>query len=389
MSRATDLTTDLVRIDSVNPALDTAHVGEAPLARFVQEWAQQQGLHVTWLEATAGRPSLIIRSGPPAGRDAGTLLLNAHLDTVGVAGMDDPFTPRVEAGRLYARGAMDMKASLAACLLTVAHAAAMRRAGSLRGEVILTAVADEEHDSIGTRETLAWLADQAIHPTMAIVTEPTDLTLHVAHRGFAVVDVTLHGRASHTSQPEAGVNAVTHLGRLLTATERAQEALTRAPAHPLLGHGSWQAVLATGGRELFTTPDRATVSLERRTLPGERAADDAEREVRDWLETLRTEDATVHADVVTTVAREAFESAGEDVAVLTTSEAAERVLGEPPARVGAPYWTDAALVAEAGIPTVLFGPTGGAIHQPGEWVDLASIDTLQAILDEVTSRIAR
>ncbi len=390
MTEAANLTADLVRIDSVNPMLDPRRTGEAPLARFVRDWAVDRGVAVTWLEATPGRPSLVLRSGAPRDAQAGTLLLNAHLDTVGVAGMDEPFTPRIEAGRLMARGAMDMKASLAACLSTVARAATQRRDGRLRGEVILTAVADEEHDSIGTRETLAWLRDRGVHPAMAIVTEPTDLTLHVAHRGFAVVDVTLHGRASHTSQPEAGINAVTHLGRLLTAVERADAALRRVEPHARLGYGGWQAVLAAGGRELFTTPDRATVSLERRTLPGENAATGAEGEVRAWLRALQAEDAAVHAEVVTTVAREAFEcDVRSDRAVQTVLASARAVLGTVPAMRGAPYWTDAALVAAAGIPTVLFGPVGGAIHQPGEWVDVASIDTLRAVLDVVSDRIAQ
>src|SRR5690606_25012998 len=147
-----ELIAALVGIDSVNPALDPEHPGEAELGRFVADWCEARDLKVEWLEATPGRPSVIATApGSGGGRN---LLLNAHLDTVGVKGMDSPFTPRVRDGRLYGRGAMDMKASLAACMLAVANAATAGPAG----DVILTAVADEEHDSIGTRETIAHLA---------------------------------------------------------------------------------------------------------------------------------------------------------------------------------------------------------------------------------------
>lgn len=370
MSRAARLTAELVRIPSVNPALDPSGTGEAELARHVAGWADDRGLETTWLEQVPGRPSVLVRSrGLGGGR---TVLLNAHLDTVGVHGMDAPFTPVERDGRLYGRGVMDMKASLAACLLALEAAAAD---GDRRGDVVLAAVADEEHDSIGTREALAALPGAHL----AVVTEPTDLALHVAHRGFAVVEVDFEGRASHTSQPERGVNAVTHLARLLAATEAADGDLRARPPHPALGHGSWQAVLASGGRELFTTPAHARASLERRTLPGERAAA-AEDEVAGMLARLAQDDPTVRATLRTIVAREAFEAAPGDPAVAAVTAAAEAVTGRVPERVGAPYWTDAALIAEAGVPTVLYGPVGGGIHRPDEWVDLASVDVLTAVL---------
>jgi acetylornithine deacetylase len=367
----------LVTIDSVNPALDPDHAGEAEIARFVRDWAEARGLETTWLEPVAGRPSVLVRA---PGRGGGrTLMLNAHLDTVGVAGMDAPFAPRVEDGRVVGRGAMDMKASLAACLLAAAEAA---RRDDLAGDVVVTAVADEEHDSIGTRAAL-----EAITADLAVVTEPTDLTLHVAHRGFAVVEVELTGRASHTSRPEQGVNALRQLGRLLAAVERLDEELRGRPPHPLLGHGGWQPVLASGGRELFTTPDRATVALERRTLPGEDAAHGAAAEIEALLRRLSEDDAALRPSVRTTVAREAFEADRAGPAATAVARAAERVLGGPPEHRGAPYWTDAALVAAAGIPTVLFGPVGGGIHQPDEWLDLASaervLDVLGVLIEDV------
>lgn len=375
-SELTQLIQDLVRIDSVNPALDPRHVGEAPIADFVARWASPRGLDVELLEGRRGRPSVVVTArGSGGGR---TLLLNAHLDTVGVEGMDAPFEPTTLDGRMFGRGVMDMKASVAACLLATAYAGAQ----GLRGDVVFTAVADEEHGSIGTEEALAYLKAVGTSVDAAIVTEPTDLELHVAHRGFAVFEVTLTGKASHSSQPEAGVNAVTHLGRVLAAVERLDHELRARAAHSLLAHGHLKPVLVSGGQELFTTPAKASATLERRTLPGETTAG-ALQELHEVLDALAAEDPTVTAGVRTVVAREPFEAPAEsDIEhLLMAAAAAER--GDAPKRLGAPYWTDAALVAAAGIPTVLFGPTGGGIHQPTEWLDVASAAAFQRVLHDV------
>lgn len=376
-SRIQTLLAQLVRIDSVNPALDPAHAGEGEAARFVRDWAEQRGLRTEWLEPVPGRPSVIVRvPGSGGGR---TLLLNAHLDTVGVDGMDAPFEPRIEDGRMHGRGTMDMKASLAACLLVLEDAA---RRGDLVGDVVLAAVSDEEHDSIGTRSAL-----DDVRADVAVVTEPTDLAIHVAHRGFAVLEVTLEGRASHTSQPEAGVNALRHLGRLLTTVEDRDATLRSADPHPLLSYGSWQAVLASGGHELFTTPAHAVATIERRTVPGESAAQGAEAEATGMLDALRLADPTLRATVRTLVAREAFEAPPDSLATEAVAAAIRAVTGREPERSGAPYWTDAALIEAAGIPTVLFGPVGGGIHRPDEWVDLASVETVRLVLDDVARRV--
>ncbi len=376
----TDLIATLVSIDSVNPALDPSHAGEGRLARFIKEWSEGHGLTVQWLESTPGRPSLIITAeGSGGGRN---LLLNGHLDTVGVTGMDQPFEPRVENGRLYGRGAFDMKASLAACLMTLVTAKSL----GLKGDVAFTAVADEEDGSIGTEETLAELGRNGRRFAAAVVLEPSELELQVAHRGFAVLDVDLTGKASHTAKPEAGVNALTHLGRLLAAVERVAGQLTEASPHALLRHGSLQPVLASGGQELYTTPARATVALERRTLPGEGHAL-ALAEVNAILARLQAEDPTFSSQVTTRIAREPFEVPVSSEVVQVVAAAAREVTGAPAPLVGAPYWTDAALVAAAGIPTVIYGPRGGGIHQSVEWVELESVEVVRRVLIKVATAI--
>lgn len=374
MNDLTRLIQDLVRIDSVNPALDSYRPGETELARFVLAWAQSRGLETQWLESVSGRPSVIVRAKGSGGGK--TLMLNSHLDTVGVTGMVDPFEPRIEDGIMFGRGVMDMKASIAACLMTVEWAANQK----LSGDVVFTAVSDEEHASIGTEEAL-----QVVTADAAIVAEPTDLELHLAHRGFSIYEVAFRGKASHTSKPSEGVNALLHLGRLLWAAERHDRQLREREPHPLLSHGSLQPVLAQGGHELFTTPSSALVTLERRTLPGEDSIT-VRGELESLFERLRAEDPRLQADIRTLIAREPFETpAGSEIEAIL-ADATFELRGQQPQRLGAPYWTDAALVGAYGIPTVLFGPIGGDIHQPTEWLDIASTETVLEVLKRTTAR---
>src|SRR5690349_566198 len=256
MHAVIDLTCELVAIDSVNPALVPGGAGETAAARFVLDWAQRQGLQAELREATAGRPSVIVRAqGSGGGR---TLLLCGHLDTVGYEGMHDPLAPRIEGDRLHGRGAYDMKAGVAAALVACRDAA--RR--GLAGDVVVAAVADEEHASLGVQELMRELTADA-----AIVTEPTELELVRAHKGFAWLEVEVEGVAAHGSRPHLGVDAIVKAGPILVALGELDASLADAP-HPLLGRGSLHASLIEGGRELSTYPERCLLQLERRTLPG-------------------------------------------------------------------------------------------------------------------------
>ena len=256
-----DLTSRLVAIDSVNPALVPGGAGEREIARFVAGWAGEHGLAADVLEATPGRPSVVVRA---PGRGGGrTLLLCAHLDTVGVEGMESPHRPRLVGDRLYGRGAYDMKAGLASALLACRELAS----AGLAGDVVVAAVADEEHASLGVQEVLAGVSADA-----AIVTEPTELELIVAHKGFVWIEVEVRGRAAHGSRHEKGIDAIVRAGPILTGLGELDAALA-ARTHPLLGRGSVHASLIEGGAELSSYPARCTIGLERRTLPGETAAD--------------------------------------------------------------------------------------------------------------------
>jgi acetylornithine deacetylase len=369
-----DLVNHLVAIDSRNPMLDPNGPGEGPIAAAVAAFLRESGLEAALVEPLPGRPSVVaLLRGTGGGR---ALLLNAHLDTVGFGAMADPVAPRVAAGRLYGRGAYDMKGGLAAVL---AAAAALARGERLPGDLIVTAVADEEHASIGTAAAIAYLRDLGLQAHGAIVTEPTDLQLCVAHKGFAWASVRTRGRAAHGSRRADGVDAIAHMGRVLVALERLDQQLQERPAHPLLGHGSLHASLIEGGSELSTYPAHCLLQLERRTLPGETAAL-VVAELDAILQGLAAEDPRFSANSELTLFRPPLETNVSEPIVAALERAGGEVLGQPPVVVGATFWMDAALLGAAGIPTAIFGPRGAGLHADVEWVDLASVQACADVL---------
>jgi acetylornithine deacetylase len=349
-SSLTELTSELVAIDSVNPDLVPGGAGEAEIARVIASWFEDAGLEVESEELAPGRWNVIgIARGSGGGR---TLLLNAHMDTVGTAGMESPLEPREENGRIHGRGAYDMKASLAGIMLAGARAV---EAG-LRGDVIVTAVADEEVGSIGSEA-----AARRYQADAALVAEPTEERLAVAHRGFAWIEIETHGKAAHGSRYDLGEDAIARMGHVLVRLEELDEALRGRPPHRLLGTGSAHASLIDGGIELSTYPDRCVVHAERRTLPGE-----TEAHVAAEAEALLGE---LDGSARVTFFREPFEvDEGHEFVALV-----RRLAGDPEI-IGVPFWADSALYAAAGTPTVVYGPAGEGAHAAVEWVDVASAE---------------
>jgi acetylornithine deacetylase len=363
LDEVTQLTCDLVAIDSVNPDLVNHGGGEKAIALFVARWFRDQGLIVETIEPLPGRPSVVgILRGKGGGR---SLMLNAHMDTVGAGGMVEAFKPFVESGRIHGRGALDMKGSLAAIMVAAKHA----RTLDLAGDLIVTAVADEEVASIGTSAVL-----ESFRADAAIVTEPTELRLCTAHKGFVWLEAEVKGVAAHGSRADIGVDAIARMGSVLTGVMQLDQTLRDGPRHPLLGTGSVHASLIEGGQELSTYPARCICKIERRTVPGEDGAS-ALRELDDIVEHARRQVPGLDAAVRVTLARDPSEvGANSDIAV-AVAESASDVLGARPGVVGVAYWMDMALTNAAGIPTVAFGPSGEGEHADVEWVDAASLES--------------
>ncbi|MFI9829848.1 ArgE/DapE family deacylase [Streptomyces sp. NPDC051913] len=360
----------LIAIDSVNPDLVPGGAGEAAVADYCGEWLAARGFEVHRLERRPGRPSLVaVARGTGGGR---SLMLNGHLDTVGLAGYEgEPLDPRVAEGRMYGRGTFDMKGGIAAMMTAAARAVAE---GPLRGDVLVACVADEEHGSLGTEEVLESFTADA-----AIVTEPSHLEVTLAHKGFVWFDVEIEGRAAHGSRPDLGIDAIAKAGHFLVALEEWGRRLTDGPAHPLLGTGTVHASVVRGGEEPSTYPARCRITLERRTVPGE-SADGVERELAAVLDHLAATVPDFRHRLTRGLHREPFEADPEAVVVRTLTRHAERALGRPPVIRAEPFWTDCALLDRAGIPCLLFGVDGEGAHAATEYVDLASLDRLTEIL---------
>ena len=364
MNDAVKLLRELVAIDSTNPDLGSG-AGEAALAAVVADWLGALSLEVSVEEIEPGRPNVTaVARGTGGGK---SLMLNAHLDTVGVSGYAMPFAAVVDGDRCFGRGALDTKAGLVAAMRATGAAAEM----DLAGDVILTAVIDEEAGSKGTEAVVRSRSADA-----AIVLEPTGLDVVIAHRGFAWGRVTVHGVAAHGSDPAAGVDAIAHAGVVLTGVAALHERLQEGAAHPLLGHGAVHASLISGGQEVSSYPASCTIDMERRLLPSESLAT-WEAELAD-LAGLVTGPAT--ADSEAPFLRLPWQAPSDDPIVAALIDAATDVLAGSPIVGSAPYWTDAALLAEAGIPAVVFGPGGGGIHSHEEWVDLSTMDVCERTL---------
>ena len=368
MDPSLTLLRDLVAIDSVNPSLVPGAKGEGMAAEAVAAHMRKLGLDVHLQEVAPGRPNIIgVLEGASPGR---SLMFCGHIDTVGVEGMRSPFDPREIDGRLYGRGSQDMKGGIAA-MIDAARVGSLR--GLRAGRLIGAGVVDEEYESIGADALVRdWSADAAV------VTEPTDLQIGVAHKGFAWLEIETRGRAAHGSRPADGVDAIVRMGRVLGQLETLDRQLQSRSAHPKLGVSSLHASIIAGGRELSSYPDICRLQIERRTIPGE-SASTPEEEVRSCLERLRAEDATFDSIARVGFARPPYEIA-EDHPVPEALARAAVATGVNAARVGMSFWTDAAVLGAAGTPSVLFGPGGAGLHSTEEYVTMAEVIACRDVL---------
>lgn len=363
---------NLVSIDSTNPSLVPEGAGEKHCTEYLARVCTKLGLEVT-IQEVAGpeRLNLIARwRGSGGGR---SLLLTGHTDVVGSENMTiPPFEPEVRDGKLYGRGAYDMKGGLASILGAVK---ALKDAGfDPAGDLILAFVADEEHASLGTQALLPEIDAQA-----AVLVEPTGMDICIAHRGFVWLEINTRGRAEHGSLYDLGVDAIAHMGPVLAAIQDMELNYFPRKTHPLLGRASVHASLIEGGLELSTYPDRCSLKIEHRTLPGESAQDVLA------LWTSQLEDITNHhtgfqAEIKLLLERPAFEISPSAPIVTALGEKNQLVTGAKPVQRGILAWLDSAFLEGAGIDTAIFGPGGEGAHAAVEYVFLDDVITCSEVL---------
>ncbi|KAL7785342.1 peptidase M20 [Trichoderma afarasin] len=375
-----ELTQTLVRINSANPSMGSIPgPGETAVARYITAWMEHRDIETHWIEPTPGRPSVIgVARGSGGGK---SLMLNGHIDTVTLVGYEgDPLNGDIIDGKLYGRGAADMKCGIAAAMVTLANA----KQQGLNGDVIFTGVADEEFESIGTQQVLeaGWRADGAI------VSEPTNMDILYAHKGFVWFEVDIHGLASHGSRYDLGIDAICKAGYFLVELDKHASNLTAQTGDSVLGPGSIHASIINGGEEVSSYPALTRIQLERRTVNGE-TPETVTKELETILDGLVEKVPDFKYTLRTTFNRSSFKAALDHPFSQLVRKHVSVTLGEEPVISGAPYWTDSALLADAGIPTLLWGPKGEGLHGKLEYADVESIkqvtETLTAIAVEFCS----
>jgi len=368
MTKTEKLLSDLIALPSVNPAFlpaGHAQAGEQRVAEFLASLAAQAGLSIEFQKVLPGRSNLLARLAP-AGKIQHRLLLAPHLDTVPVA---DPqqFLPRKKNGRLHGRGACDTKGSVAAMLTALCDLANTKQRPQST-EIIFAGLVDEENAQAGSRA----FARLGLKAELAIVGEPTELKVVTAHKGSLWLQLETRGKSAHGARPELGRNAVHAMARIVDTLETDYAAQLRRRRHPLLGHATVNVGLIRGGTQPNIVPDACTIRIDRRTLPGE-----TETTVRREIAALL---ARKKLSAKFSNAKHAPSSALETNPSLPLIGQFMRSAGQRKP-TGVDYYCDAAVLAGAGIPSVVFGPGNIAqAHTADEWIALASLEQARQIL---------
>ena len=369
---------DLVAIPSVNP-MGRDFEGPGFLEQELSDYlcGQLTGLGISYerVEVATGRANLLARC-PGSSESAPTVLLDAHQDTVPVEGMTiPPFEPVEANGRLYGRGSCDVKGGLAAMFAAFVRLAKEKPAN--RANVVLSMTCDEEATSVGIHHLCgSWTG---IHPSyrlcpqrpdIAVVAEPTDLHVVVAHRGALRWKIRTEGVACHSSRPTDGINAIYRMAKVVNCLEEYAAYLPGSmPAHPLCGPATLSVGRIEGGTSVNVVPDRCSIEIDRRLLPGE-SPDVALADVQKWLADRLDFACEFVPPFVTSVAL-SEELSG--VWSVRLQETLAKTYG-PRELVGVPYGTHASRLAAVGVPSVVCGPGDIAqAHTKDEWIDIEQL----------------
>lgn len=378
MDDVVGLTQALTRINSSNPTLSVSGgAGESEIADYLTAWLAHRDIEYHRIESVAGRPSIVsVLRGSGGGQ---SLMFNGHIDTVTLTSYGEgPLSGSLgeKDGKqvVLGRGSLDMKGGLAAALAAISAIKASGR--ELRGDVIIAAVSDEEDASQGTRDLLAagWRADAAVVP------EPTMGALATAHKGFLWVEVDILGVAAHGSNPAEGEDAILSSWWFLRALEQYQQQL---PTDKTLGQASLHCGLIRGGQEASSYPDKCTITVEFRTIPCQ-SEESILQDLNSMLIAITQENPRFrYAAPHVTQSRPMQSLDFSHPLVEKTADCVAAIMGYRPQVQSVPFWCDAALLSEAGIPSIIFGPAGAGLHSSEEWVEVESLKQTERIFAQL------
>ena len=378
MDDAVTLTQELTRINSSNPTLSVSDgAGEREVVDYLTAWFAHRDIEHHKIEPVVGRPSIV---GALRGTGGGqSLMFNGHIDTVTLSSYErDPLSGCLgkKDGKqvVFGRGSLDMKGGLAAALAALSTIKASGKV--LRGDMIVAAVADEEDASQGTRDLLAagWHADAAVVP------EPTMGVIATAHKGFLWVEVDILGVAAHGSNPAEGEDAILTSWPLLQALEEYQQ---RLPVDKTLGQASLHCGLIRGGQEPSSYPDKCTITIEFRTIPCQ-SEKSILSDLRSILSGITKKNPRFrYAGPRMTMSRPTQKLDTSHRLVEMTANCASAILGHRPQIRSVPFWCDAALLSEAGIPSIVYGPAGAGLHGIEEWVEVESLKQMEKVFAQL------
>ena len=356
----------LVKIPSINPSIEKEYNEEA-IADYIARWFKKtERFHV--IEQTVDKNRFNVIAILPGKGKGKSLMLNGHMDTVGTSYMTvNPFHPTIKHGRLYGRGSCDMKGALTAMMSATLALANLPE--PLAGDVIFTGVVDEEHASKGMSKLV-----ERFRPDAAIVGEPTDLDVAIAHKGYAWLEIETLGREAHGSMPERGIDAIEKMSRLVSRLEALRRKQGRRK-HPLVGTARIHTSTISGGTDWATVPGRCVLRLERRLIPGE-GPEDALRELRQLIQETAKSDRDLRAQVRLVHYADSMGVSSKQAHVRLLLEEARSLTGKSKI-IGVPYWTDAAILVKARIPSCLFGP-GDIQFAHGNNENIKIVDVLTA-----------
>ncbi|WP_292387984.1 M20 family metallopeptidase [Mesorhizobium sp.] len=354
---------DLVKIESVNPSLSPRGSGEQRVAEYLERFCRDRNLPYELQHVVDGRSNFLtwISGKDPSRR----LLFVAHMDTVPTDNWaSDPFSPELKDNRLYGRGSCDTKGSLSAMMIALSTLGDRQP----NATIVVAASIDEEYRKIGARA----IALSGKSYDAAVVGEPTELELVVAHKGSVRWQIEVQGVPAHTSKPHLGVNAISGMAKVILALNEHGEDLA-SRTQPLVSPPTLTVSLIEGGLELTTVPPSCRIWVDRRLVPGERP-EQALAEVENILQGLRDREDIKVRSLLPALEDPAPDSAESSKIASVAAQACAEVAGTGK-YIGVPYGTDASQLSLAGIPCIVLGP--GSIdraHTNNEFIELDQLE---------------